>query len=414
MKKIIYPLQKDTITEEDHKALAEWLNSYSSPRLGVVTAAWKNVSPILPRLTMGPLTKEFENKWSHWLGRKYSVACNSGSSANLLMYYALLRSGKLKNKKIIVPSAAWVTTISPAIQLGFKPIMCEADQNTFGLDTKHLEKLLKQHGPSTVIMVQVLGVPNNMDKVLRLKKKYGFFLLEDTCAAMGSTFKGKKLGTFGDMASMSTYFGHQFSTIEGGLISTDNPDFQRLLLMLRSHGWVNGLAPEIRSKLLKRYGIKDIGTHFIFCEPGFNFRLTDLQAFIGIRQLNKMDWLVEQRFKNHQTYKKILTPYFETQNYDEKSTICSIHFCTVAKDKKERKLIIDALEKNGVETRPFTSGNQGLHPYWFREYKKFHAPMADRLYDCGFFLPNYPTLTENDIKFITSVVIEAATDFRNK
>ena len=391
MNNIIYPLQKDTITEEDHHALAEWIS--------------KNP---LPRLTMGPLVKKFEDKWSDWLGIKYSVACNSGSSANLLMYYTLLRSGRLKNKKIIVPSAAWVTTIAPAIQLGFEPIMCEADPQTFGLDISHLEKLLKKHKPSTVIMVQVLGVPNDMDRIMKLKKKYKFFLLEDVCAAMGSQYKGQKLGTYGDMASVSTYFGHQFSTIEGGLVSTNNQEFYKLLIMLRSHGWVSGLDAKTRAGLLKKYKIEDINTHFIFCEPGFNFRLTDLQSFIGIRQLEKIDWLVENRSRNHNLYKDLLSPNFDVQEYDDKSTICSIHFCVLAKDKEERKKIIAALEDNGIETRPFTSGNQGLQPYWFREHGKFNAPIADRLYYCGFFLPNYPTLNENDIKHISSVITKVA------
>lgn len=423
MVKIIYPLQKDTIAEDDHHALAKWIsaglfsdvkNSNLTAKLAVSSHQQDQDNNFLPRLTMGPLVKEYEEKWSRWLGVKYSVACNSGSSANLLMHYTLLRSGKLKNEKIIVPSAAWVTTIAPAIQLGFKPIMCEADSRTFGLDVNHLEKLLKKHRPSTVIMVQVLGIPNDMDQIMKLKKKYKFFLLEDTCAAMGSQYKGRKLGAYGDMASVSTYFGHQFSTIEGGLVSTNSKEFYNLLLMLRSHGWVNGLDPKVRAGLLKKYKIEDIGTHFIFCEPGFNFRLTDLQAFIGLRQLDKMDWLVENRSKNHNLYKKLLSANFETQDYDNKSTICSIHFCALAENKEERKKIIAALNDSGIETRPFTSGNQGLHPYWFREYGKFRAPMADRLYHCGFFLPNYPTLSEKDIKYICSVITETAIKNRNK
>lgn len=394
--KIRYPLQKDTIVRADHVALAKWIRS----------------NP-LPRLTMGPLVKQYEDKWSQWLGRKYSVSCNSGSSANLLMHYALLRSGRLKNKKIVVPSAAWVTTISPAIQLGFEPIMCESDPDTFGLDLNHLEKILKKHKPSSVIMVQVLGVPHKMDGLMKLKKKYKFFLLEDICAAMGSEYKGKKVGTYGDMASVSTYFGHQFSTIEGGMVSTDDPEFYRFLYMLRSHGWLSGLPKESRTMLLKKHRIEDTGTHFIFCEPGFNFRLTDLQAFIGLRQLDKLDWLVKIRNRNHDLYKKYLSPYFGTQSYDAGSTICSIHFCTLAQDKAERSLIIKTLEANGIETRPFTSGNQGLHPYWFTEYGKFHAPIADKLYDCGFFLPNYPSLKEKDIKYICSVLIKTVETNRN-
>ena len=189
-----YCLAEDTIDKNDINALIEWLKTY-------------------PRLTKGELTLKFEKKWSDWLGKKYSVFCNSGSSANLLMYYALLLSGVLKNKKIIVPSVGWVTTIAPAIQFGFEPIMCEADKDTFGLDLKHLEELLQKHNPSAVIMVQVLGVPHKMDELMALKEKYGFILLEDACAAMGASYHGKRVGSFGDMSSASLYFGHQISTI---------------------------------------------------------------------------------------------------------------------------------------------------------------------------------------------------------
>ncbi len=272
MANIKYPLAEDTIDNADVDALADWLKTY-------------------PRLTKGPLTPQFEKKWSDWLGRKYSVFCNSGSSANLLMYYALLLSGRLKNRKVIVPSVGWVTTIAPAIQFGFEPIMCEADKDTFGLDLDHLEKLLKEHNPGTVVMVQVLGVPHKMDEILKLKEKYGFFLLEDACAAMGASYKGKRVGAFGDMSSFSFYFGHQISTIEGGAVSTDDKQFNDLLLMLRSHGWGKDLDPETHQALIQKYGIDDFHAPFVFYEPGFNVRATDLQAFIGIRQIDKMEWL---------------------------------------------------------------------------------------------------------------------------
>lgn len=390
-----YPLVADTITVEDLHAWANWLKSDPPPRL-----------------TIGPLVKQYEEKWSDWLGRPYSVSCNSGSSANLLMYYALLRSGRLKNKKVIVPSAAWVTTVAPAIQLGFAPIMCDADYDTWALNRGHLRQLLEEYDPGTVVLVQVLGVPHNMDDLMELKRKYGFFLLEDACAAMGSSYHGRKVGTFGDMASMSTYYGHQFSTVEGGLVSTDDKDLYNILLMLRSHGWVAHLDPEIRAELLKKYDVEDIGTNFVFCEPGFNFRLTDLHAFIGLRQLDRMDWLVERRFENHCLYNQLLCGLFLTQVYDNKTIVCSIHFCALAADYKERNIIVKALEKAGIETRPFTSGNQGLQPYWFREYGKFSSYMADKLYHCGFFLPNHPYLKKEDVEHICSVAIKAAQDFR--
>ncbi|MCX6702394.1 MAG: DegT/DnrJ/EryC1/StrS family aminotransferase, partial [Candidatus Wolfebacteria bacterium] len=188
-----------------------------------------------------------------------------------------------------------MTTVAPAIQFGFEPIMCEADPDTFGLDLNHLEKILEKENPGTVIMVQVLGVPHKMEKIMALKEKYGFILLEDACAAEGSSYKGQKVGTFGDMASFGLYFGHQISTIEGGLISTNRKDFYDLLVMLRSHGWANDIDKETKAAMLEKYKIDDFHAPFVFFHPGFNLRSTDLSAFLGLLQMDKMDWLAKRR-----------------------------------------------------------------------------------------------------------------------
>lgn len=389
-----YPLVANTIDTEEFKKLSEWIAT-------------------CPRVTIGPLTEQFEEKWSRWLGRNYSIFCNSGSSANLLMVAALLESGRLENnKKVVVPSAAWITSIAPFIQLGFEPIMCNADPNNFGLEPEYLEHLLKEHSPSVVMMVHVLGVPCDMDRIMALKQKYGFILLEDACAAAGSSYKGRKVGTFGDMASISTYYGHQFSTIEGGLVSTDDKKLYNLLLQLRSHGWIRGLDEKSRKALLDKHEIEDIGTDFVFTSPGFNVRPTDLQGFIGLGQIDKMDWLIKRRFANHLLYKKIISKSLNVAMFDNTSTICSIHFCALAQTHKERNHIIKILEANSIETRPFTSGNQGLQPYWFTRYGKFNDTVASNLYHCGFFLPNHPSLSEDDIRHICSEVIYAAIRFR--
>ena len=236
---IKYHLAEDTIDEEDIDHLVQWLKTY-------------------PRLTQGEVTLQFEDRWSQWLGKQSSVFCNSGSSANLLMYAALKESGRLENMKAIVPSVGWVTTVAPAMQLGFEPIMCEADSATFALDLNHLEDLIRQHQPSTVVLVQVLGVPANMDEMMALQQQHGFFLLEDTCAAIGARYKQRYLGSFGDMGSFSFYFGHQMSTIEGGMVSTDDKEFSDLLLMLRSHGWSKDLDRESHDRLVTEHGIAEL------------------------------------------------------------------------------------------------------------------------------------------------------------
>mgnify|MGYP001157990458 CR=1 FL=1 len=382
-------LAQDTIDRQDIDRLIDWLRTY-------------------PRLTKGAVTVEFEQQWGRWLSRSRSVHCNSGSSANLLMYDAVLLSGRLRNKKVIVPSVGWVTSIAPAIQLGFEPIMCEADPDTFGLDLNHLEALLQRHEPHTVLLVQVLGVPHKMNEIMTLKERYGFILLEDACAAIGATYQGKKVGAFGDMASFSFYFGHQMSTIEGGMVSTDDQRFHELLLMLRSHGWSKDLDRTAHEQLVERYQIDDFHSPFVFYEPGFNLRSTDLNAFIGLRQLEKLDWMTQQRQEHHEQYVQALGGQFVVQRPPEGATVASISFGLLANDAAQRRAIVKALAGQGIETRIFSAGNLGLHPFWINRYGKASFPVADRIHHCGFFLPNHASMNEEDVSFISKVVLEAA------
>jgi CDP-6-deoxy-D-xylo-4-hexulose-3-dehydrase len=382
-------LAQDTIDRQDIDHLIDWLRTY-------------------PQLTKGAVTLDFERQWSAWLGRPYSMHCNSGSSANLLMYYALLRSGKLRNTNVIVPSVGWVTSIAPAIQFGFTPVMCEADPDTFGLDLNHLEDLLKQHEAHTVLLVQVLGVPHRMKDLQTLKNRYGFYLLEDACAAIGAEYEGRKVGTFGDMASFSFYFGHQMSTIEGGMVSTDDKQFADLLLMLRSHGWSKDLDQACHQDLISQYQIDDFHSPFVFYEPGFNLRSTDLNAFIGIEQLHKLDWMTGRRQANHERYLQHLGGRFYTQRPPQDSKVASISFGLLADSPDQRRRIVRALVAEGVETRIFSAGNLGLHPFWMNRYGKASFPVADRVHHCGFFLPNHASMEEQDVTQISRIVLEAA------
>jgi len=385
---IRYPLAEDTIDRRDMDRLAEWIKTY-------------------PRLTKDKLTIEFEKKWSAWLGSKYSVFCNSGSSANLLMYYALLASKKLKNRKVIVPAVGWVTSIAPAIQFGFEPILCEADKDTFGLDLEHLETLCKKHKPSAVLLVQVLGVPHKMKELQALREKYGFFLMEDSCAAIGASYAGRKVGSFGDMGSFSFYFGHQMSTIEGGMVSTDDKELYDMLLMLRSHGWSKDLDRPTHDAMVREYGIDDFHSPFVFYQPGFNVRSTDLNAFIGLGQLEKLGWIISSRQRNHELYQKLLGGRFYTQKAEPGSVVCSISFGMLAKDTEERRRIVSALVENGIETRIFSAGNLGLHPFWYENYKKPAFKMADKIHHTGLFLPNNPSLQPDAVEKIAKVVLGA-------
>ena len=280
MSKYKIPLIKDTINSEDLKKLSDWLLT-------------------TPHLTKGELTLKFEKEWSKWNGNKYSVFVNSGSSANLLMAYALLVSKKLNNKKIILPAVSWVTTVSPFVQFGFEPILCDCDKENLGLDVNHFEQLCKEHKPSAALMCHILGHTSNIDKILEICKKYDVLLLEDCCESHGTEYNGKRVGSFGTMSSFSFYFGHHMSTIEGGMIVTDYQDFYNILLSLRSHGWARDMEVGHAKRLKDKYNINDFRERFTFYYPGFNVRSTDLNAFLGLEQLKRLDSIVEKRFNNY-------------------------------------------------------------------------------------------------------------------
>ena len=381
---IKYPLAKETINEEDIDALCDWLKTY-------------------PRLTKGELTPQFEKKWADFIGTKYAVFCNSGSSANLLMVYAAMLLKGIK--KIVVPPVGWVTTISPAIQFGLEILPGKTDPKTFGIDLDDLERLCETESPDAVIFVQVLGVPHYKERLLDLKEKYGFVLLEDSCAALGASYKdGTMVGQVGDMSSFSFYFGHQLSTIEGGMVNTDDFETYKLLLMLRSHGWAKDLDQSSYDDLMNSHGIDNFHTPFTFFVPGFNLRSTDLQAFIGLRQMDKADWVVRRRHENHLEYARQLKDCVGFQDWGNDKPV-SISFGALAESTSHRTEIVQRLVKHGVETRIFSAGNLRLHPFWEHVQEAIDPDeMRTRIHQTGFFLPNYPEMTSEDITFICSIV----------
>jgi len=381
-------LAVDTIGENDLERVIDWLREY-------------------PRLTMADETRRFEEAWAKWLGVKYAVFCNSGSSADLLMYAALDSSGRAGNRKVIVPATGWVTTVAPAMQLGFEPTMCETDPMTFGMDAAYLETFLEKERPDSIILVHELGVPNNMGPILELQKKYDFNLMEDCCASHGARHQGQMVGTFGDMSSFSFYYGHHMSTIEGGMVCTDDEELYYHLLMLRSHGWCKDLPKEEYAKLVEKHGIDDFHSPFTFLIPGYNLRSTDLNAFVGLIQLEHLDEIVEKRINNHLIYQELIGDKMRYAKCLPGDVISSISFCAIAESSEQRKHIVSVLNDNEIDTRLFTAANLGKHPFWKARYGEFTGPVASTLYDCGFFLPNNQAISRSDIEHICEVVLNA-------
>lgn len=383
MQKYNIPLVKDTISQEDIQKLIGWLLAS-------------------PRLTKGDLTKKFEEEWSKWNGSKYSIFVNSGSSANLLMVYALLASGRLKNKKAIVPAVSWVTTVSPFIQFGLDPVLCDCDKDNLGLDVNHFEELCQKHNPSVAIIVHVLGHTGNLNKILEICKKYNVILLEDCCESHGTQYEGRKVGTFGKMGSFSFYFGHHMSTIEGGMVVTDDQDLYNVMLSIRSHGWSRDLESVYAKSLKEKYKIDDFREKYIFYYPGFNLRSTDLNAFLGLEQLKRLDDIAWERYKNYLIFKEKLEKYYWMQKSDA-SLVSAFAVGLISQNLAE---VIKKLEENSIETRPLVCGSIGEQPFWIDIYGKQILPNASRVHNYGFYVPCHQDMTEKEINKICDVLIK--------
>ena len=376
-KKFKHKLAHNTIEKSEISKLSKWLLKDE-------------------KLTMGNKTNLFQKKFSNFLKIKNSIFVNSGSSANLLIAQSLLEANYLKNKVIIAPALSWVTTITPFLQLGYKVELCDTNFRNLGLDLDHLSYLCKKHKPSAIILVHVLGHSNDMTEILKICRKYNIVLIEDTCEAIGSEYKNKKLGTFGLASSFSFYYGHHISTIEGGMTCTNDKKLSRVMTSVRSHGWLRDIDKKFTNKLYQKNNISNFQSNFSFFHSGFNIRSTEINAFLGLSQLKKIRNIVKLRKRNFYRYKKELANFFsvncKTQN------LSNFGYATLVKNREE---LFNHLNDKGVECRPIISGNIASQPFWKKAYRrKNYLPNADLINDYGIYLPNHANQKNRDIEFI--------------
>jgi len=387
-------LTENTINQDDIIHLVQWL-------LGN------------PTLTQGDRVKEFEAAFAKKMGINHAVFVNSGSSANLLMLYALKhvlgeKLDKDPNYKIVIPSLSWATDLAPAIQLGLEPILVDCNMDDLSVDLDHLESIFEKEQPQALILVSILGLVPDMEKIVELCNKYQVNLLEDVCESLGSKYQGQSLGSFGLMSSFSFYYSHHISTIEGGMITTNNEIVYYLLLMLRSHGWGRDLTPEIRQNLKEIANVDDLKEKFTFYVPGFNFRSTELQAVIGLEQLNKLDYIISTRHRNYIEYIKLLPDILWVPQYRSDDIVSNFGMPIISKYKD---LIVEALAENEIECRPLICGSLGQQPMWKRfNGKSTLLTNSDEINKNGIYIPNHSQITFDDIDEICGVIKESLQD----
>lgn len=311
------------------------------------------------QFTMGEHVACFERDFAGYVGAKYCVMANSGSSANLLMVAALFysKSHKLRRgDEIIVPAVSWPTTYYPLYQYGLKLKFVDIDSETLNIDLKQLEQAVTDK-TRMIFAVNLLGNPNDFEEIRRIIGSRDIILLEDNCESLGAEFKGQQAGTFGLMGSYSFFFSHHMSTMEGGMIVTDDEELYHILLSLRSHGWTRHLPRH--NKVMGTKGDDPFEESFRFVLPGYNLRPLELSGAIGCKQVEKLPKFMHVRRKNAEKFCELMQafPQFRIQREIGKSSWFG--FSIVIRDGAgfSRKRLVESLTRHGVECRPIVAGN---------------------------------------------------------
>jgi len=376
-------LSSDAIGREDIDALCEWLRQ----------------DPI-PRLTKGLLTVEMEDKWANRVGTKHSVYVNSGSSAILLLLAAYEQLLGFK-PKVVCPAVSWSTDVSSPMLLGHDVILCDCNMEDLSCNLLELESIFMKSNPDLFISVAPLGLIPNIELIVKLCDYYNVKLIEDNCEAMGSMIGDKMLGCFGDASVFSTYFGHHLSTIEGGLINTDDSQLYNILMAMRSHGWARDISPAAKAEHEEAWGIGGIDSLYTFYYPGFNVRSTDLQAFIGLRMIDRLDEYSKIRNRNFMLYKEGVKDNMLDISQRDNEFVSNFAYPVV---NRNRDKIVTALMDKGVEMRTLIAGSIGMQPFWIKKYGERLFRHADLVHAYGFYLPNHQDVTEEDIERIVKII----------
>jgi CDP-6-deoxy-D-xylo-4-hexulose-3-dehydrase len=369
-----WPLMENNVTEEDRRAVVEFLGRD-------------------PRLTQSEKVRAFEEAWSEWLGVRYSVFVNSGSSANLISL-AVLRE-LAGTGEVLVPVLTWVSDVASILQCGFKPVFADIDPVTLGLDEREVRKKIS---PDTraVFLTHILGYNALTDGLLRTLGDKKITLLEDACESHGAVFRGRRVGTFGLASNFSFYYGHHMSTIEGGMISTNDEKFYELARMFRSHGLVRETVSEgMKREYQERH--PDLDPEFIFAFPAYNMRGTEIQAVIGLSHLKRLSSEVAIRSENLKLFLGGLDPSkYRTDFAVEGSSNYALTLVLKQSAKHLSSKVEKTLREAGVEFRRGLSGggNQLRQPYlrklFGEEYRNY--PQAEHIHFYGYYIGNYPSL----------------------
>lgn len=359
------------------------------------------------RLSMDVKCKEFEKTFAEKQGVKHAILFNSGGSANLAMLQSAKNLGLLKEgDKVGFSALTWSTNVMPIIQLGMNPIAIDCDPSTLNSMSTHLLKTLRDHKIRAFFITNVLGFAGDLAETKKVCERNNILLFEDNCESLGTELPEGKTGNFGLASSFSFFVAHHMSTIEGGMVCTNDDDCAEMLRIVRANGWDRNLEPQQQEKWRKKYDIEsEFYSKYTFYDLGFNLRPTEITGFLGLYQMRFLDEILKIREENHRRLEKKLqeNPDFILLNRSHIKKFSPFAFVIVCKTPKIKKKYLARFMEAGIEVRPMIAGNMQKQPF----YKKYVAdivdlPGADFLHNNAFYCGNYPELTENDLKVINN------------
>lgn len=360
------------------------------------------------RFSMGEHVSNFEDRFASYVGSKYCVMVNSGSSANLLAVAAMFyrQSNALKaGDEVIVPAVSWSTTYFPLSQYGLRIKFVDIDKETLNMDLVKLEEAISDN-TKAIFSVNLLGNPVDYERIRKIVAGRDIVILEDNCESMGAKLNGKQAGTFGLMGTFSTYFSHHISTMEGGMVVTDDEECYHIMLSLRSHGWTRNL-PEINRVCDKTSSV--FHESFRFVLPGYNIRPLEMAGALGLQQLEKLDGIIAARRKNAETFKAVFGEIPQVAIQKETGESSWFGFAIILNlGSADRDRLVSSLNSLGVETRPVVAGNFTRNPVIKYFDYTIHDSLehSDHITDCGFFIGNHNYDISRELSVVAAFIKE--------
>ncbi len=356
--------------------------------------------------SMGARCAEFQKRFAKKQRRKHAVYVNSGSSANLILIQSLLNLGKLKKGDRVGFSAlTWSTNIMPLIQLGLAPVPIDCEIDTLNVSPRKLKEKIRDI--DALFLTNVLGFSDDIAGIARLCTKRGILLYEDNCESLGSVVGGRLLGNFGRASTFSFFVGHHISTIEGGMVCTDDDELHHMLLMVRAHGWDRNLSPAVQVARRAIHKVEEFFSKYTFYDLGYNVRPTEIQGFLGTTQIGFWDDIVRRRQKNFRMFDRAAGTNDELfgRKTAHMDVVSNFAMPVVCKTGKLFDKYCARFEEQGVEIRPIIAGDMTKQVF----HKKYVAGRsecgnASLIHSQGFYFGNNPELTRGEISQLVSLL----------